>query len=64
MDLHALQQLVLPSAVGTVAIVWSCISGVQTVGTIRYADKEFEHPYKPWLGIWIHRPAANARRAS
>mmetsp|Transcript_525 Transcript_525/g.1131 ORF Transcript_525/g.1131 Transcript_525/m.1131 type:complete len:200 (+) Transcript_525:64-663(+) len=47
--LAELQMLFLPCAVGTFAIIASCVSGIYAVGAVRYADKEFEHPYKPWL---------------
>ena len=48
MDLKGLQQLLFPAAIGTIAIVGSCVAGIFEVSAIRYSDKSFEHPYKPW----------------
>lgn len=46
--LYELQQICLPAAVGTIAIIYSTILGIFKVSSIRYADKDFAHPYTPW----------------
>ena len=47
--IRELQSLLMPAAVGTVAIVYSNIANMMTMGKIRYADKQATvHPYKPW----------------
>ena len=47
--LNELQIALLPAAIGTCAIIYSTISGIFVVSKIRYADKDFKHPFKPWL---------------
>lgn len=46
--LRSLATAALPTAIGTIAIVYSNIINMGVMGKIRYADKKPVHPYKPW----------------
>ena len=49
MSLSEIQRALLPAAVGTSAIIGSSIQGMMINGKVRYSNKTFSHPYKPWI---------------
>lgn len=45
----SIQDLIFPAAVGSVAMVISCIQTIMMLNKPRYALKNFSHPYRPWI---------------